>query len=190
MMMKRKSMHAALVAIALLGASLGAAAHGEGGHAGPLKREQKDWGIAAEAKEARRTITVGMNDAMRFVPDRLEVRQGETVRFVIRNDGKVMHEFVLGTKKELDAHAEMMMKHPGMEHDEPYMAHVAPGKTGEITWTFNRAGEFDFACLIAGHYQAGMVGKLKVVASGKPAKTTTQAATQPAKADGHGAHKH
>ena len=48
-----------------------------------------------------------------------------------------------------------MVKFPNMEHDEPYMAHVAPGKTGEIVWTFNRAGDFDFACLIAGHYQAG-----------------------------------
>lgn len=184
-MMNSKSMRTACAAIALLGASLGAAAHGEGGH-GPLRLEQKDWGIAAEAKAAGRTIKVGMNDAMRFVPERIEVRQGETVRFVIRNDGQVMHEFVLGTKKELDAHAEMMMKHPGMEHDEPYMAHVAPGKTGEITWTFNRAGEFDFACLIAGHYQAGMVGKVKVIASGKPAKTTAQAP----QADERGNHKH
>ena len=102
---------------------------------------------------------------MRFTPDRLQFKQGETVRLRIRNEGKLMHEFVIGTKKELDAHAEMMIKHPGMEHDEPYMAHVAPGQTGEIVWTFNRAGEFDFACLIAGHYQAGMVGKILVEAT-------------------------
>jgi uncharacterized cupredoxin-like copper-binding protein len=72
---------------------------------------------------------------------------------------------VLGTREELDAHAALMVKFPGIEHDEPYMAHVPPGKTGEIIWTFNRAGDFDFACLIAGHYQAGMVGKVKVTAS-------------------------
>ena len=57
-----------------------------------------------------------------------------------------------------------MLKFPDMEHDEPYMAHIPPGKIGAIVWTFNRAGEFDFACLIAGHYQAGMVGKIKVAA--------------------------
>ena len=57
----------------------------------------------------------------------------------------------------------MMKKHPGMEHDEPYMAHVAAGKTGEIVWLFNRAGSFDFACLIPGHYQAGMTGTIKVL---------------------------
>jgi uncharacterized cupredoxin-like copper-binding protein len=104
---------------------------------------------------------------MRFTPDRIEVRQGETVKFVVRNSGKVMHEFVIGTKKELDEHAALMVKFPNMEHDEPYMAHVPPGKTGEIVWTFNRAGEFEFACLIAGHYQAGMVGKIMVRAAGK-----------------------
>jgi uncharacterized cupredoxin-like copper-binding protein len=99
---------------------------------------------------------------MRFVPASISVREGETVRLVVKNDGKVMHEFVIGTKKELDEHAALMKKYPGMQHDEPYMAHVAPGKSGEIVWTFNRPGEFDFACLIAGHYGAGMVGKIKV----------------------------
>ena len=99
---------------------------------------------------------------MRFTPARLEVREGETVRFVVRNDGRTMHEFVIGTKAENDAHAALMMKFPDMEHDEPWMAHVPPGQAGEIVWTFNRAGEFDFACLIAGHYQAGMVGKIVV----------------------------
>ena len=99
---------------------------------------------------------------MRFSPDRLAIRQGDTARFVLRNSGKTMHEFVIGTKAENDKHAELMVKFPNMEHDEPYMAHVPPGKTGEIVWTFNRAGEFEFACLIAGHYQAGMVGRLVV----------------------------
>jgi len=141
-------------------------AHEEQKHAGKqavaVVKEQKPWGIAGEAKAVTRTIEVGMTDAMRFTPDRIEVKQGETIRFVIRNRGKLLHEFVIGTKAELDAHAALMVKHPNMEHDEPYMAHVAPGKTGRIVWTFNRAGDFDFACLIAGHYSAGMVGKLVV----------------------------
>ena len=139
-------------------------AHGDAGHkpAGPVVKEQKDWGIAGERRQARRTIEVGMGDDMRFTPARIEVREGETVRFVIRNRGKLMHEFVIGTKRELDEHAALMAKFPDMEHDEPYMAHVAPGRTGEIVWTFNRAGDFQFACLIAGHYQAGMVGEVVV----------------------------
>jgi plastocyanin len=92
------------------------------------------------------------------------VKLGETIKFIIQNNGKILHEFVIGTKKELDEHAAMMVKFPNMEHDEPYMAHVAAGKKGEIIWQFNKAGDFDFACLIAGHYQAGMVGKIKVSA--------------------------
>jgi uncharacterized cupredoxin-like copper-binding protein len=143
------------------------AAHGDAHapKAGPgvaVVKEQKPWGIAGDAKAVSRTVEVRMGDDMRFKPDRLTVRQGETVRFVVHNDGRAMHEFVIGTKAELDAHAEMMKKHPGMEHDEPYMAHVSPGKRGEIVWTFNRAGRFDFACLVAGHYDAGMVGRITV----------------------------
>ena len=143
-----------------------ACVHGDETHAaGPVKREQTAWGIAGDAKAAKRSVTVTMSDAMRFTPDSIAVRQGETVRIVVRNDGKQLHEFVLGTRKELDEHAALMLKFPGMEHDEPYMAHVPPGKTGEIVWNFNRAGEFDFACLIAGHYQAGMVGRISVAAN-------------------------
>jgi uncharacterized cupredoxin-like copper-binding protein len=129
-----------------------------------VREEQKDWGIAGSRQDARRSITIHMGDNMRFTPDKLSIKQGETVRLVIQNKGKLLHELVIGTQQVLDEHAALMMKFPGMEHDEPYMAHVPAGKTREMIWTFNRAGEFDFACLIAGHYQAGMVGKIRVTA--------------------------
>ncbi len=135
--------------------------HGAARHAAP--KEQKPWGIAGDAKDVRRTIQVTMTDNMRFSPDRIEVRQGETIRLVVKNAGKVLHELVIGTRQELDEHAAMMKKHPGMEHDEPYMAHVAAGKTGQLVWNFNRAGDFEFACLIPGHYEAGMIGKVRVL---------------------------
>jgi uncharacterized cupredoxin-like copper-binding protein len=130
-----------------------------------IVKEQKDWGIAGDAKSVNRTITLTMSDNMRFTPDKLTIKQGETIRFVVKNQGKQLHEMVIGTKKELDAHAALMVKFPTMEHDEPYMAHVAADKSQNLVWTFNRAGEFDFACLIAGHYQAGMVGKMTVLAT-------------------------
>ena len=139
--------------------------HGKASKPVVVKKEQKDWGIAGDAKAVTRTIEIRMTDNMRFTPDHIHVKQGETVRLVHRNAGKIMHEFVLGTKKDLDEHAALMAKFPNMEHDEPYMDHVAPGKTGQIIWTFNRPGEFDFACLIPGHYQAGMVGKIRVAAA-------------------------
>jgi len=127
-------------------------------------KEQKAWGIAGDAQAATRTITLRMGDDMRFTPSHIQVREGETVRLRAQNQGKVLHEIVIGTKAALHEHAEMMVKHPGMEHDEPYMAHVKPGQRGEIIWTFNRPGTFDFACLIAGHYQAGMTGTITVTA--------------------------
>lgn len=156
-----------LVLAGLLASSSLAIAHGDAEHptSRQAKFEQKPWGIAGNAKAAGRTIEILMTDDMRFTPSRIEVRQGETVRFIHRNNGAAMHEFVLGTKNELDAHAALMKKFPGMEHDEPYMAHVAPAKQGEIVWAFNRSGEFDFACLLPGHYEAGMVGKIRVLAA-------------------------
>ena len=129
----------------------------------PVAKEQKDWGIAGDAKAVARTITLRMTDDMRFTPSHIAVREGETLRLRAENKGQVLHEIVIGTKADLDQHAAMMAKHPGMEHDEPHMAHVKAGQTGDIVWTFNRPGNFDFACLIAGHYQAGMTGTITVL---------------------------
>lgn len=150
-----------IISAALLTAG-SAQAHGPKSHTSAVVMEQKDWGIAGTAKSVQRTITLTMTDNMRFTPDRIEVQQGETVRLRVRNTGKLLHELVIGTPRELAAHAEQMLKHPNMEHDEPYMTHVDPGKSGEIIWTFNRAGQFEFACLIAGHFQAGMKGTITV----------------------------
>ena len=166
MKVSKRSLIAATAASLLTSAGR-ALAHVDGKHpakSGPAKKEQKDWGIPGDASQAKRSIDVGMSDTMRFTPDRISVKLGETLRFVVRNNGKQMHEFVIGTQAENAKHAELMLKFPNMEHDEPYMAHVPPGKTGQIVWTFNRAGEFEFACLIAGHYQAGMVGTVYVSA--------------------------
>jgi uncharacterized cupredoxin-like copper-binding protein len=124
--------------------------------------EQKSFGIAGDSQSVTRTIEIDMRDAMRFAPDALRVKRGATVRFVVTNSGKLLHEMVLGGMKELEQHAALMRKFPGMEHDEPYMVHVDPGKKGEIVWRFNRAGEFHYACLIPGHFEAGMVGKIRV----------------------------
>lgn len=160
------TLNTALLSIGLLTMPL-AQAHSPSAHhnqhaAAMAPAEQKDWGIAGDPKKATRTIEIRMTDNMRFAPQEIQVKLGETVRLVAVNAGKVLHEIVIGTPQELKAHAEMMKKHPGMEHDEPYMAHVDPGKKGAIVWTFNRAGSFEFACLIPGHFEAGMVGRITV----------------------------
>ena len=139
-------------------------AHGNESHASkaPLVKEQKAWGIAGDSDKAQRTITLRMTDDMRFTPNHFSVKQGETVRLRVENKGQIMHEVVLGTTESLQEHADLMLKFPEMEHAEPYMAHVAPAKREDLIWTFNRAGSFDFACLIAGHFQAGMRGTFTV----------------------------
>ena len=128
----------------------------------PISSEETPFGREGDPRRVSRTIRVDMSDAMRFAPAEIAVRRGETIRFDIRNSGRTMHEMVLGTMKELKAHAELMKKHPGMEHDEPYMAHVAPGKTGRIVWRFTKPGEFHYGCLVPGHFEAGMIGRIKV----------------------------
>lgn len=109
-----------------------------------------------------RTITVDMTDAMRFTPDKIDVKAGETIRFKVTNSGKIRHEMVLGTPADLDGHYQMMLKDPGMRHEEPNSVSLEAGKTGDIVWTFDKAGSVAFGCLEPGHYPAGMKGAVSV----------------------------
>lgn len=153
---------AALTLALAAGASFASGTHA-GGH------DSADIGKPGVAAKATRTVQIDMNDAMRFTPSSVDVKQGETVRFVVKNSGQTKHEMVLGTQKDLEAHYELMKKHPEMEHADENMVTVAPGKTGEIVWRFTRAGKVDFACLQPGHYDAGMKGVVKVAAKGSHA---------------------
>lgn len=158
----------ALLASALFATTPAAFAHGEAAHgkkpapkAAPAV-EEKSFGRPGDPKKVVRTIHIDMNDEMEYLPNGLRVQAGDTVKFVVRNNGKAMHELVLGTMEELKEHAELMRKHPTMEHDEPYMAHVQPGKTETIVWQFTRPGAFYYGCLLPGHFEAGMVGIVRV----------------------------
>lgn len=119
-------------------------------------------GTPGDPAKVSRTIAVDMDDTMRFAPARIAVKRGETVRFLVKNSGKLKHEMVLGPMKELKKHAALMRKFPEMEHDDPNQVEVDPGKAGEIVWRFSRSGNVDFACLQPGHFEAGMVGKITV----------------------------
>jgi uncharacterized cupredoxin-like copper-binding protein len=151
---------------AILAVSAGSALGHDATHAAKgadhSKAEDTAFGRAADPRKAKRTIQVEMTDQMRFHPGAITVKRGEVVRFVPANKGQVMHEMVLGTMDELKKHAEMMKKHPSMAHEAPNMAHVAPGKQGVMGWQFTKAGEFFYACLIPGHFDAGMIGKISV----------------------------
>ena len=119
-------------------------------------------GKPGDPGKVTRTMTVDMNDTMRFNPAKINGKKGETIKFVVKNSGKIKHEMVLGSIKELKEHAAMMKKMPGMEHADENMVVVEPGKTGEIVWQFTKPGKFDFACLQPGHFEAGMKGKIAV----------------------------
>lgn len=144
-------------------------AHGEGADEQSAMKmqhyadaEEHPFGKASDPAKAVKTIEVDMSDTLRFEPARIEVKRGEPVRFVVHNEGKLMHEMVLGTEESLEQHAAMMKKFPGMEHAEPYMAHIAPGEKGEMGWTFTEPGEYRYGCLVPGHFDGGMIGRIVV----------------------------
>ena len=153
-------------ALALAFACTAASAHGDKTAAhrafDPATAEETAFGRAGNPANVGRTIKVSMSDAMRFTPAVIKVKTGQTVKFAISNGGKALHEMVIGTTEELKAHAELMRKFPEMEHSAAHMAHVKPSQSGEIVWQFTKPGEYSFACLIPGHFEAGMVGKVVV----------------------------
>ena len=141
------------------------AAFGSGSHAGGHGHGAEAIGKPGVATQVTRTITIEMSDAMRFTPDKITVRRGETIRFVVHNAGQLKHEFNLGTDADLKAHYALMKKFPDMEHDDPNLVSLEPGKTGEVIWQFAKPGKVGFACLHVGHYEAGMKGTVTVGAT-------------------------
>ena len=162
----------AVIAASMALAASAACAHADAHHA-PAKAHAHAHGHAAsvvdtpfgrqgDPAKVARTITVDMTDNMRFTPAVLQVQRGQTVRLNVVNKGQLLHELVLGTAQGHEQHRQEMQQNPGMAHDEPQMVHVQPGETGEVVWQFTEAGEFQFACLLPGHFEAGMVGKVVV----------------------------
>ncbi|MDP5238754.1 cupredoxin family protein [Uliginosibacterium sp. 31-16] len=162
--MSSRSLRVVWSCVALVGLAQPAFAHEEthqtSQHA--MHAEQTPWGIAGASRAVQREIRLSMSDDMRFSPDRFSVKRGETVRLIITNAGAQLHELVIGTPAALNEHAEMMRRFPTMEHAEAHMAHVPVGQSRVLVWRFNRAGQFALACLINGHFQAGMRGTIEV----------------------------
>ncbi|WP_439406113.1 cupredoxin domain-containing protein [Bradyrhizobium sp. DASA03076] len=118
-------------------------------------------GEPGDPSKPARTIAIAMSE-MSYEPSKIDVKRGEQIRFVLRNVGREDHEFLLATPKENLAHAEVMKKHPHMEHDDPNGVRLAPNKTAEIVWKFTKPGTFEFSCLIPDHRDYGMVGHVTV----------------------------
>jgi uncharacterized cupredoxin-like copper-binding protein len=153
-----KTKHLIAIASSVLWASsILASGNHAGGHG-----DSSAIGKAGKLTDVKRTITVEMLDSMRFNPSHITVKRGETIQFIVKNNGKLKHEMVLGSDRDLKAHYELMKKMPEMEHDEPNQISLASGKSGEIIWQFTKAGKVDFGCLQVGHYEAGMKGAVTV----------------------------
>ena len=149
-------------ALALTPAVLAIAAPGAPGHS----HGNSPVGEPGDPKKPARLIPVGMRETddgkMLYFPDRIEIRRGEQVKFALKNSGRVAHEFVLDTVENNAKHKIEMQKNPDMEHDDPNSRRLTPNQSGEIVWRFTRVGRFEFACLIPGHYEAGMKGVIVV----------------------------
>ena len=133
---------------------------GHGGH-----KAVAAFGEPGDPSAPARTIEVSMREGdgkMLFEPDVVTVAKGEQVRFHLKNDGELDHEFFLGTPEEIDEHADMMKAMPDMKHDDPFAQRFSPKASGSIVVRFTASGEFEFACLIPGHLEAGMKGKIIV----------------------------
>ncbi|MBK1713759.1 cupredoxin domain-containing protein [Rubrivivax gelatinosus] len=140
------------------------AAHGHAASPGAAHGHDADtpYGRPGKPGAASRSVRVVMNDTMRFDPATIVVRRGETLRIVGANGGRLEHEFVIGTPELLREHAAAMRADPAMAHQDPNTLRLAPGASGEIVWQFTQRGTFEFACLLPGHLEAGMVGKVIV----------------------------
>ncbi|MCB1342722.1 MAG: cupredoxin family protein [Pseudooceanicola sp.] len=169
----RRTLAAALaLAAALPGVALAAGTH-EGGHGhgdaghghGGAQHGMMEIGQPATGAPGR-TVEITMRETddgrMIFEPGDLSFQPGETVRLKITNAGESEHEFVMDTMHAIAEHKALMEKFPEMEHDDPNAVRLSPGETGEILWTFGASGKFGYACLIPGHYDAGMHGPLHV----------------------------
>lgn len=163
---RKHTMKKTAFALALIAAStLSSQALASGSHAGG--HGKVSIGEAGDKKKATQTIRIAMKETddgkMIFTPATIKVRQGQTVHFAIKNAGELAHEFVLDDKATIQEHKATMEKFPDMEHDDPNAIRLEPGKSGDIYWTFTNDGTFEFACLVPGHYDAGMHGPLDVV---------------------------
>ncbi len=158
-MMLQRVFATALVVGLLSGTVLASPGHKPGeGHGHPAEAA---YGVPGDPKKPARIVQIVMRESdgkMLFQPNRIEVKKGEQIRFMLRNNGEVDHEIVLATLEENLKHAEEMKKNPDMEHDDPNAKRLGPKKAGEILWRFTKAGEFDFSCLIPGHRESGMFG--------------------------------
>lgn len=163
----RKTLVITALMAGALAAPAGATGYHRGTHDGPvLHADSMPIGYPGEPVLIDRTIRVSMLDAsdhaMAFDLETIDIVKDETIRFVLINEGSEPHDFVMASFEEIAEHRARMQGLVDMAHEAGYAARVAPGSSETLIWTFANEGTFEFACLIPGHYEAGMRGRLTV----------------------------
>ncbi len=124
-----------------------------------------DAGELGKAEITARPVEVIMQDrqgSLTFDPTTIQAKTGEQLRFIIVNAGEGDHEFFLGSSAEISEREKMMAQMPDMAVMEANAVRLKPGATRELLWRFSHPGEFEYACLLPGHREAGMTGKIIV----------------------------
>lgn len=130
--------------------------HNENGNTSMNMQHQFAAGQPGMAAEVDRTIKIKAMDTMRYDQNEIQVKAGETIRFIVTNTGNLAHEFSIGDVNEQKEHADMMKQMPNMKHEDPNTLSLKPKETGEIIWKFKKSSDIEIACHVAGHYEAGM----------------------------------
>jgi uncharacterized cupredoxin-like copper-binding protein len=159
-----RSILASIITVGVMSTSAIAAPGHKPGE-GHEDQQELAFGKPGDPKKPYRIVQIVMREAdgkMLFLPDRIDVKKGEQIRFMMRNNGVMEHEMVLATLEENMKHMKEMAKNPDMEHDDPNAKRLKPKQTAEILWQFTKVGTFDFSCLIPGHRQSGMFGTIIV----------------------------
>ena len=139
-------------------------------------------GEKGDPAEVSKVIVIKMYDNY-YEPNKLEIEKNQTVKFIVYNYGKLVHEFNIATKvMHLKHQAEMMKmveneillvnridkkkmkelakKDHSMSHSHSNSLLLEPNQSGEIIWKFNTNIDIEIACNVPGHYEAGMITKI------------------------------
>jgi len=157
--------------VSLVAATLSMSAFASGDHhsnhahndTGMQQQHQYAAGQPGKLSDVGRVIKISAMDNMRYDQNSINVRAGETIRFIVTNAGKLRHEFSIGDSEEQIKHAKMMKAMPNMQHKDPNTVSLAPAETGEIIWKFSESSDIEIACHVAGHYEAGMKADVRVI---------------------------
>ena len=142
-------------------------------------------GTKGKASDVNKVIVVNMYDNY-YEPSKIEIKKGETVKFVVKNKGELVHEFNIATKTmHLKHQPEMMMlvkneiilsdkidkkkmmemakKNPSMAHSHSNSVLLSPGESADLIWKFTNSVKIEAACNVPGHYEAGMVAEINSI---------------------------